>query len=182
MRGLTDLIAPFTQLLPPWALAILAIVVAFVAVPRWWASMRDKQVQGLLRRAARATPEDRPALIEEAFARAADAPDRLYTLARHAHERQLPDAHQRALAALDRTPQGRRLHRLLDRQLGRTDDRGPTAFERAATVRALLDEDRLPEARVRLDDALARFPDDPDLRALDEDVTGRMLDGVENQR
>jgi len=86
-------------------------------------------------------------------------------------------AHQRALQALSQTPKGRKLRHLLDKQLGRTPQAGPTAFERAATVRALLAEDRVAEARVRLDEALTRFADDPDLRALDADVTARTLDG-----
>ncbi len=182
MRGLSDLFVVLQDLLPPWALALLGVVVAAFVVPRMLRAQRDKQARGQLRQAARAAPEDRAARIDRAFEIAGDDVDTLYSLALDAHTRQLPEARRRALEALAAHPKGRRLRAILDTRWGTAATAGPTAFERAATIRSLQAEDRLREARVRLDEALRAFPRDPDLRALDDALTASMLDVPEGGR
>lgn len=174
MRGIGDIVTVLQGLLPPWALGLLAVAIVLWLVPRLRGSMRVKRARALLRQAARAAPSDRAGVVDAAFAAAGSDVEALAVLAQDAHTRTMPAVHKRAIAALEVTPDGRRAaHRVL-RALGREQER--TAFELAATIRSLVAEGRIDEARTRLADAHARWPGSADLSALDREIAERPVD------
>jgi len=104
-RGITEFLNLLVTLLPPWALALVAVVVLAVGIPGYRYSMKHRRIQSLVRRMVRASPAAKAKLEDEAFAAAGRNPHLLALLARNARNRSLPHVRQRALDALAPFPE-----------------------------------------------------------------------------
>jgi hypothetical protein len=153
------------DLLPPWLFWTSAAAFLAVGLPTWWNVMRERQIAGLLRRAAAARGEQRDALILEAFRRAGRTPRRWAALARNATVRGLGTARATALTRL--------------RELGGADDaarieaaEAPAALpvghpeEAAAAVERLIEAGAWDAAERRVAAALKRYPSHVSLRDM----------------
>jgi hypothetical protein len=166
-RGLTDLIEPIRHLVPPEILAAALAVLVVIAAPAWWRSVRVRQIKGHLRRAARAHDDaTRERELDGAFRLAGGSPRLLVDLAEHAIRAGQHGAWRRAVATLDasgRLPlEVRRLRREVEPPRPALRD----ADEAAVRARRLLDLGLTVAAREVLDEARARFPEDPDIAQL----------------
>ncbi|TVQ86201.1 MAG: hypothetical protein EA397_20430 [Deltaproteobacteria bacterium] len=174
MRGLSDLIEPLQQLLPPEVLLPLLGLALLVAAPAWWRSVAVRQIKGHLRRAARAHSEaEREREIEGAFRRAGHHARRLVDLAEHAGRAGLPLVRRRAIEALEssgRLP-------LEAARLRRADGPPPPKVrdmeEVNIRVHLLMERELWAAAEEVLDEAERRFAGDPELAALREDFNTR---------
>jgi len=174
LRGLTDLIEPLRHLLPTEVLVLLAIALAIVVAPAWWRSVRVRQIKGHVRRAARAHgPAERRDEVDGAFRKVGGSGRLLVDLAEHAHRAGLHDVWQRAVEKLERSGK----LPLESQRLRHKAAPPPRALRDRdeAVVRAelQLSQELWAAARETLDEALARFPDDPDIARLDRALRDR---------
>ena len=166
VRGVGDIVSLLTQLLPPWLMAVLGVVALILAAPQWFHSMRIKQIGGAVRRMIRADSPTRDQLADRAMDLAGHHPKRLLAAAEQAIRYNQTSLRKRALDRLEQTGQLKiDLHRL--RQLTKPEVK-PVGhpLEVAVGIRGLLEQGMLDTARRRLDEALAKYPKDPDLIAL----------------
>jgi hypothetical protein len=172
MGALIQFVQMLGKALPPGVFAGLLIVLGVVAFPGWMRSIRGRQLRSQVRRIASATHQtQRQALEDGAIEMTGGRPRLLVTAADEAHRLHQLGLFQRALDALVATGQlpedVRRLQRLVAAE--------PTVrlahpLEAVVAVRRLIAE-ALPDlARARLNEALARFPDDVDLKELDAEL------------
>lgn len=174
LRGLTDLIEPLRDLLPPEILIALGVVLAVVAIPMWWRSVTVRQIKGHLRRAARAHGERaREASIEAAFKRTGGKPRALVDLAEHARRAGLPRAARRAIDELERTGRLPLEVRRLRRETEPADHSLVDPVQAAVRAERMIDLELWTAAHETLAEALDRFPDDPELRALRDRLARR---------
>lgn len=174
MRGLSDLIEPLQQLLPPEVLILLLAGALLLAAPSWWRSVKVRQIKGSLRRAARAHDErSRNAEIEAAFRHARGRPRLLVDLAEHASRSGLPLVMRQAVEALEATHklplEVRRLRREAE------PDRPPIRDMDEVSIRATLKMDRelWTAAAEILDEAAVHYPDHPELERLRAELERR---------
>lgn len=170
-RGLGDIFQTLGSLLPPWALALVALLLAVVAGPSWFDNVRIKQVRGRIRKMLRATTAERVPLAEQALVLAAARPARLVALVREAHKYDLRDLRDEALRRLHRTGRAPEDVRVL-REL--VQPKKPTyrdPLQAVVKVERLLGLGLVVGAREELELALAQHPEDADLQALDMVVT-----------
>jgi len=166
-RGIGDIVGILQQLLPPWALAILAVVVAIVGGPAWFDNVRGKQIRGQIRKLLRAEDaEARARHGEQALALAAERPRRLVVLVREAHKYQLTDLRDRALQRLREGGRAQADVEVLERLVRPENKAAPTPLESVVRVEKLLDTGLVVGAEEQLAAALERFPRDPELLAL----------------
>jgi len=169
-RGLTDFFQILGGLLPPWALALIGVVIALVMGPAWFDGVRSKQVRGRIRKMLRAPTAERPPLAAQALELAGARPRRLVTLVREAHKydlRDLRDEALRRLVATGKAPEDVRVLRQLVKPPP-TPVRDP--LQAVVRVERLLELGLAVGAREALDEALAQHPDDPELRELSHRV------------
>jgi len=136
-------------------------------LPAYLHRMRAKQIKGAMRKLARARgDEQRQRHTEAAFVLAAGRGRRLVVLAEEAMRAGQPLVVKRALAELERTSQcAEDVARITTKLRG--EQRGPSfALEAVVNVEGLLDNGMIRVAQERLDEALRKFPEDPDLQAL----------------
>lgn len=165
VRGFGEVLESLGQLLPPWVVATVAFVLLVAVLPAWVDNVRSKQVRGAVRRMVRASDQGRLDLAERAMRLAGRRPTRLTALVEHAHRYQQLDLRRRGLAMLQRVDPAGAEHLLATIER----DRPKQVFhplEVVVRVERLLDEGMIDAAAARLDEALARYPDDPDLLAL----------------
>jgi hypothetical protein len=175
VRGIGDMVQTLTQLLPPWALALVVVAVGMVAVPAWLGSLRSKRLKAVVRQMVRAEGPARVKLIDEAFV-IASRPQDLVTLAEAARKMAQHDVHKRALSTLEANgalpAEVRRLRKETARQKGTPVH----PVETAVIVERLIKEGAVAAATARLDEALRRFPDDQDLLALSAQLSADAQD------
>ncbi len=165
-QGIGDIFKLLTAMLPPWALALLVVVVLVLALPGWNYSTRTKQVKNAVRRMVRAAPGERESLRARAFERAGEDAHLLALVAREARKRSLPRVYDEALRRLD-------AHSTLSSEADkvRAEVAAPKleplhADEVVIRVQALLDEGAVLAARSRLLEALQQHPEHAELQAL----------------
>ena len=176
MRGFGDLVTAVLWL-PWWLQALLAAAVVLWIAPRFGYRIRSKQVREAIRRRVRAAPSERDALAERALERAGHDPELLAELVREARKRTQLDLVGEGLTRLVITPEGRRLAQSLRSEQARPTGEVVHPWESEARIRALLDAGAHEAARARLDEALERFPDSEDLRALRAELASADLGG-----
>lgn len=166
-RGITDILSTLAELLPPEVLVPLVIVALAVAFPFWLRSVRVRQIKGRLRVAARAHDEvERDEAIDEAFRLAGERPRLLVSLIEQAIRNGQTLVWRRGLAALEATGRAELDLAALKRKVEPRPKTVRDPLEAIVRVERLRDSGLHVAAREVLDEALARHPDDPDLRAL----------------
>lgn len=166
MRGLGDIVQVLFLLLPPWAIGVLAVVLAILVVPRLAYRIRSRQVREAVRRMIRATPEARVQHEARAFERAGDDVALLAELAREARKRSLPGVQAKAVARLEGTPAGRKEAKAFAAETAKPTVGPMHVLERRIRIERLLDAELWEAARLQLDEGLRATPDDAGLRAL----------------
>jgi len=170
-RGIGDIVAILQSALPPWALALVAVTVVLVGGPAWFDNVRGKQIRGQIRKMLRADgPGARAAHADEALQLAAERPRRLVTLVREAHKYQLNDLRDAALERLRDGGKSPADVEVLDKLVQPESKAAPTSLEAVVRVEKLLDAGLVVGAKEQLDAALDRFPNDPELLALDRKI------------
>lgn len=170
MRGITDILSTLTLLFPPWLLAALVVVVALYAVPAWYDGMREKQIRGLLRRRSRADGDLRQQLAQRATELAGTRARRVVVLATEAAkygQHDLLRAGHAQLVAIGAHPADIRRVAALIRDEPKTHG---TALEACVVIERMLEEGMLDTAKDRLGLSLSRFPNDPELTALQDRI------------
>jgi hypothetical protein len=167
MVALLRLLESLSQMVPLPVLAVIGAAAVVFVGPAWWNSLRLREIRGLVRRIGR--QESVPLLTERAFRVAGNRSDRLAHLASEAHRRALPALRDQAFLELESVdPQAAAAQRAAIAAPPRTGDRHPVAA--AAAIETLIASEAWEAAATRLAEARARFPDDPDLAALQERV------------
>lgn len=165
-RAFTDIAQLVGQVVPPWLLGPLAVLLLLAALPLWLRSVRIKQIGGRTRRLIRAEGAERDALVQEIFDLTGDKPALLLAAVEHATRYGQRDVRDRAAAGL--RAQGAKLQ---DLELLLAKEKPepkpiPHPIEVAVNVERMLSEGMVETARERLEQARTRYPDDPDLDAL----------------
>jgi hypothetical protein len=178
-RGVTDILQLLSSALPPWAVTTILVVVVLLVLPAWIRSGRSKQIRGDIRRMFRASEPRRSQLGEAVLYRAGTD--------KHLLELTVKEARRREQYALAKTA----LERLTP-LAGSTEyverlEQPPTPpkpekrwghpIEAAAAIQALLDIGAVAAAEARLAEVRERFPEDDDLRELEETVHTRRTVG-----
>jgi hypothetical protein len=166
MRGVGDLIALVQNLLPPWAIALLAVVLVVVIGPAWFDNVRAKQVRGQIRQLLRAQEADKAGYADAALALAGDRPRRLVALVREAHKYLLFDLRDIALRRLRATGRAPDDVAALEKLVAPEDKAAPSTLEAVVRIEQLLEAGLTVGAEEQLTAALRRYPRDPDLLAL----------------
>ena len=168
-RMIPDLIATITGSLPPWAVAVLALIAAWWLVPGWFHGVRVKQIKAQLRKAARAGSElEREEHLSRALELGGADARKLVALCDESHKLNQKVVFQTALQRLrDNDGHERDIKRLVElSSRERPVYRHPV--EAAVAIERLIEGEMWDEARARLDETLSAFPGDPDLVALVE--------------
>jgi hypothetical protein len=173
MGAVADLVRAIEIVVPHEVVLFVLLVVGVLAAPSWLHAVRARQIRSAVRRVAIAPSETRAATEDAALAIAAGIPRRLEVVAEEAARLALPALHGRALAELARLGAAAAVDRQQKRLVERPPPRSAHPIEDAAAIRRLLSQGLDDRARERLADARRRFPDDPDLRALAEDLGER---------
>lgn len=152
------------MLLPPWAVLAVFVVVLLLAVPAWLDNMRIKQIRGTVRRMVRAEPDQREKLGRDALWLASRRVKRVVALVEASIQYDQRALQSEALALLDGvSPQEAR--RLRSKLAPEAEKKVLHPLEVVVRVERLLAEGMVEAARDRLEEGLARHPDDPDLLA-----------------
>ena len=174
MQMLPELFTTVQALLPPWALWVLGALLVVLAVPalRW--RVRSKRLAGLARRAGFAhDPVERETFVADALALAGDDPRSLAHLADKAHQAGVASLFERARERLGAVGgDARDVERLRDK----TAPKRPYVahpVEEAIVIERMIDEELWVAATLRIDEARARFPDDPALAELADRIASR---------
>ena len=169
MRVIPDLIALLQRFVPPWLLVVLAVVLAPVALMAWLRWLRAKQIRGALRTAFLATdPGRRRIAVERAFELAGGREHALVTLTETAHQTGLPDVTLQGLAALESRGMAAVDVARIRSQRSKPPRRAGHPVEEVVVIERFLEQGMIPAASERLDEALARFPSDPELLELSQ--------------
>lgn len=166
--GIGQLISDLGSLVPPWLLAVIIGVALLAAAPGWLTGLKAKKVKALLRQTTRADEETRTALIEQAFELADGRPEVLVALVREADKMNLPKLRDRAMKALSKHKSHADVVRKLKAPKDPTAKKGSFGHpvEAVVRVRTLIENGATELAREKLGEALAKFPDDPELLEL----------------
>jgi hypothetical protein len=89
-------------------------------------------------------------------------------LADTAHTTGLVDVTTRALVLMDEHGWGRAEARRIREATSKPKKKGGHPVEEVVVIERMIEQEMLAAARIRLDEALARFPTDPDLIGLQE--------------
>ena len=156
---------------PRWAWPVMILVLAAIAWPSVRKNGRTEAARKLFRTAVRLPFAERVAQEDAAVTMVGENPDGLLSLADLAlaegRPRVVPGLVERLVATGKRVEEVRRLQRTLE---------GPqpaTALEAVILVERFLAQGQTEQARLRLDKALARWPDDEDLARLQQETAGR---------
>ena len=177
MRVIPELLATLGRFFPPWMLIALGVVLAPIALVSWLRWLRAKQIRGALRTVFRsAEPTRREVAIERAFHLAGNRESALIALADTAHQTGLVDVTQRALLLLESLDLGKSEVLRIRATTAKPTRRASHPVEEAVVVERFIEQEMWGAARIRLDEALARFPNDPELLQLEEALLGDSLD------
>jgi len=174
MRIIPDLLGLLQRFVPPWLLIALAVVLAPIAVMAWLRWVRAKQIRGALRTAFLATdPNKRRQAIDHAFDLAGEREQALIALTDTAHRTGLVDVTTRGLAALESRGMGAHDVARIRAATAKPPRRAGHPVEEVVVIERFLEQDMIPAATERLNEALQRFPDDPELRELRDTIRSR---------
>ena len=168
MGGIGEILNGLSQFVPRESLVGALLLVLILAFPGWLRGVRTKQLRTRVREVARATTSaDRKAREDAAMALAGDKALLLLALADEAQRLNQLGLAERALTALEAHPKHARDVAALRRKLRPEPPPEPAdAIEALVAVRRLLDEGLDEQARTKLVEARARFPDDPTIAEL----------------
>ena len=170
--AIAQLVEALSWFVPLRTIVVALVVLAAIASPFWFESVRDRQIRGAVRRMVRAEPRQRAAIAEQVMRLAGRRPGRLVAACDAAIKYDLRDLRDRALAALVEAgaPQAdlKRLRALVDKPVVRWRD----PLEAVVRIEALLDAGLRVGAQETLEQARAAFPGDPDLARLAARVDG----------
>lgn len=169
VRGFGEVLQSLGMLLPPWAVAAVGGGLLLLMLPAWVDNMRVKQIRGTIRRMVRADEASRDALAERALRLARRRPTRLESVVERANHYQQLELRRRALQTLRRVDPEKAEY-LLERIERDKPKQVFHPIEVVVRVERLLAEGMVDAAAARLDEALDRYPDDPDLLALRQKV------------
>lgn len=167
-RVLSDIAGLLANVVPPWAFPPAVALLLVVAAPIWLRMVRGRQVGGLVRRMVRADPTERERLGDEVLGLAGTRDGLLLIAAEQAHRYDQRVFRDRVLAVLEArgaVPQD------VARLRGKLAVAAPPVghpLEIAANVERLLEQGLRDRARERLRAGRSRYPDDPDLSALEQ--------------
>lgn len=167
-RGVTDIANTLNLLLPPWAVGGLIALALVLVFPFWIDSMRIKQISGRARRMVRAEPDVRQALFDQIIDLGGSSPNRLLAIVAQADKYGLRDLRAEAIRRLEQTGQATEdLARLRKKQ---APERKPVGhvLEAVVTIERMIEQGMTVAARTRLEEALDRYPGDPELLALQD--------------
>ncbi len=169
MRLIPELLETIALVLPPWALVLVGVAVLAVGIPAWLHWMRTKQIRGALRRLVRARDDaDRAEHLARALSLASGRPRRLVFLVEEAIRLGLKPIWRRLLEELEETGAPPADVRRLKEKVEAAPKRGGHPLEEAVIIERMWSEGLEAAARERLDEVRGRFPEDPDLAALEE--------------
>lgn len=172
MGMIGELIQTVSAFVPWWLLAGIAVVLGFLAAPGYLVGLKVKRVKAVMRKTVRAEGEERTQLQRRAWELARGNGDVLVALVKEADKLNQPRLRDRALGALRRLgTHPDEVRKLSGPANPQEDKRHGHPLEAAAAIRALLEVEAWEAARARLDEARARFPDDPGLVALEDRIT-----------
>lgn len=167
-RIFTDVGQVLNSLVPGWAIPVVLGVAGVLMLPPWLESVRSKQIKGAVRRMVRADEALREQLSDRALALAGHRRLRLIGLVQEAiryGQRELIEA---GLVRLESDPRGRRDAQALRDRIRKPGQRFRDPTEASVRVSALIEAELFVGAQEQLDEALERFPDDPELLQLRE--------------
>jgi hypothetical protein len=182
MGGVGDLVRLLTWLMPPWALAALAVVGFLLALPGLRHGMRVRQLKGAVRRLEHLAPGERAQRERQALELAGADPHLLALLARHARKRTMPALYQEALRRLATDPANQRLAAQVRNEVAREQPGRIDPALAAVKVEQLLDAGLREAAREHLSAALAQHPSHPALLAAQERLQQPTAEGSERNR
>lgn len=160
----------FLTLFLPWKLVVgVGVALAFVAVPYWFETVREKQLRGQVRRMVRAEQHERVRLVEETFGLAGDRASRLARLVEAGRHYDQRDVVERALGELHKVDAPLAVR--LQSQLAPPRPKARDGLEVAVRVEALLASGMGDRAREVLEEGLRDHPADPELTALRDRLT-----------
>lgn len=169
MQTIPQLIKAIESILPPEVYVPLFVVIGVALVPTWFHWLRSKQIKGRIRRMLRATdPAEREAHRRAAFDLAAGKPRRLAHLADEALRVGLRSVYDEALATLKASGGHRADIQRLEGATKVVPPRGAHPLEEALAIERMVEAGLLDAARARLHEVRGRFPEDPDLAALQQ--------------
>jgi hypothetical protein len=175
MGMIGQLIGDLAQFVPGWLLALIVIVVLGLMTPGWLVGLKVKRQKALLRRVTRASGEERERLIAEAWEVSNGRPEVLIALAKEADKMNLPALRDRAIRALKAL--GTHTDAVKKLEAPKNPMEAKRRFghpvEACVSIERLLENGATEAARERLAEALARFPDDEDLRELEIQLAER---------
>jgi len=168
MMGIPQIIRTLEQLLPPEIYIPLFVVLGVAMVPSWFHWVRTKQIKGQLRRLLRSTePGERATFKARAFEFAAGRPRRIAFLADEALRLGLKPIHDEAMVALREAGGHVADIQRLEAQTKVVAPRALHPLEEAIVIERMVTEGLVEAARERLAEVRRRFPDDPDLAAIE---------------
>jgi hypothetical protein len=169
MQGIGDIFNVLFMFLPWWALAIIAVVIGALALPGWLKNTRLKPISSRVREMAMAdTAAERDVLKDQVLQTADDDGDLLAWVVMQAEKRKQRPLWEEALTRLRALPKFRDEARRLEKRWNKDIPPARHPIEEAAAIEGFIEDGLLVKARDRLDLALVRFPDDPDLQAAFE--------------
>jgi len=165
-RGVEDMFTALSMLLPPWAVAVLGVGLLLIVAPMWLKNLKTKRIRALARRMVRAPDDTRKELFDEVLGLAGDNADRLEATAQIAIKYGVYDLRNEAIRRLDATGKLKPELAKLRETFEAPTKRALHPVEVAVNIERLMSEEMYDTARTQLEEALSRFPDDPELLRL----------------
>ena len=169
-RILVDIGQTVSSIVPPWAMPFVLGAVALVLLPPWFESVRSKQIKGAIRRMVRAEPSLRQSLAERALHLAGTRRIRLLGLVQEAHRYGQHELLENGLKLLAQSERGRADAQRIRDQYAPAPPVLRDPLEAVVRVESLLQQGLVVAAREQLDAAVRKFPNDPDLKRLENRV------------
>lgn len=168
MTGVIRLMQTLGGVLPPRVAAGIALALLVLAFPGWLRSVQARQIRSQVRRVSIASSEERPVREAEVMSMASDG-NRLVVLAEAALQFNQRALAERALEALQKLGSHPIDEVRLRRALAPPRAAPDYAIEAVVAIRRLQAEGLTDLAKERLAEARARFPNDPDLAAMEDE-------------
>ncbi|HHO51961.1 MAG TPA: hypothetical protein ENK18_14035 [Deltaproteobacteria bacterium] len=165
-RIFSDIGQVLTSLIPGWAIPIVLGIAGVLAVPFWIESVRSKQIKGAVRRMVRADGPTRRQLAHRALSLAGQRRLRLIGLVQEAIRYGQHALIEEGLARLTSDPHGHRDAEALRARIRKPGQRFRDPIEASVRIEGLLQQELFVAASEQLDEALGRFPTDPELLHL----------------
>ncbi len=165
-RIFSDIGQVLTSLIPGWAIPIVLGVFGVGMLPFWLESVRSKQIKGAVRRMVRADEASRAQLVERALSLAGARRLRLIGLVQESIRYGQHALIEEGLARLEAIPRGKVDAEALRGRIRKPGQRFRDPIEASVRIEKLLGMELYVAAQEQLEEALDRFPDDPELHTL----------------